>query len=574
MKKQLSLVLILIFPLFGISQNINESAKKAKNYVSSEYDRNAVTFVGLDFNENLSNDIYKKVSVLKVPGKYYDNTVDGNIIYPGVSRESVSNQFTGLDEKQIPKWLNDNKIGQKILAAWFNRQADGSFNVDVLKERGLFNANDNDFMVASASKRGESSLMDMGMGLVDQSYVLAFDFKDNMTMTQYYDKNETAAENRVMNGFRTTANSYLFKLNFNDSVAAVFFQDYWFGPNDANAEAKKAAFENATFPFVFVSKQHNDVSSTQYNEGQKLAPKVQKTKDELLEQLVNSELEAVMTDIENQKQEFRVKAMVSSVHPISAKIGKKEGLKFDHRYFVLENRTRGNGTLYSKRVAVVKSMKIADNQKVTTGQTDASEFYQIAGGKVDNYGMFLEQHNDVGLNLALGYTLSGLTGYTGRAEYYISKAFGGMVKPGKSGKALTSWKIYVEGGYDLQKDYTVAISDFTDDFTFLRVSFGVAKDFYPVSFLHWGPFVGYGVEAISWASEENIDISSDFIETGVRVGVNLAYNIQLIGSATYYSLISSEIKDSDSGEKEDFEYKDYFEDRMGLGLNVGIRFMF
>ena len=574
MKKQLSLVLILIFPLFSISQNIEESAKKAKSYVSSEYDRNAVTLVGLDFKENLSGDVYKKVSALVVPDKYYDNTIEGNILKPGVSRESVSNQFTGLDEKKIPQWLNDNKVGQKILSVWFNRQADGSFNVETLKERGLFNANDNDFMIASASKRGESALMDMGMQLVNQSYVLVFDYTDIMDMTQYYDKNEVPAEKRVMNGYRSTVNSYLFKLDFSDSVAATFFQNYWMGANDPNAAGKKDAFENAAFPFVFVSKQHNDITSTQYNEGQTLAPKVQKTKDELLEQLANTTLEAVTTDIENQRQEFRVKAMVSSVHPISAKIGKKEGLKFDHRYFVLENRTRSNGTLYSKRVAVVKSMSVADNREVTSGQTDASKFYQIAGGTVDNYGMFLEQHNDVGLNLALGYSLSGLDGFNARAEYYISKAFGSLVKPGKSGKGLTAWKIYAEGGYDQKNDYTVG--SLTDDFTFLRVSFGVAKDFYPISILHWGPFVGYGVEMISFGSDEmqNIEISSDFIEAGVRVGVNLAHNIQLMGSATYYSLLTSEIKDTETNEKEDFEYKDVFEDRMGLGLNVGLRFMF
>ncbi|HCE58321.1 MAG TPA: hypothetical protein DER09_10945, partial [Prolixibacteraceae bacterium] len=74
--------------------------------------------------------------------------------------------------------------------------------------------------------------------------------------------------------------------------------------------------------------------------------------------------------------------------------------------------------------------------------------------------------------------------------------------------------------------------------------------------------------------DENISISSDFIETGVRLGVNLSHNIQLIGSATYYSLISSEIKDTETNESEDFEYKEIFEDRFGLGYNVGIRFMF
>lgn len=563
---------ILIIPFALFSQDIMESAKKAKSYVSPEYDRNAATFIGIDFGESLSGDVFSQFTGLKVPDKFNDNSVSTKIIRPGVSRESVTIPFMGLNEKEIAKWLNQNNIGQQILSVWFNRQSDGSFNVDVLKERGLFNANDNDYIVASASKRGEASLMDMGLQLVNQSYVVVFDFSDIMTMAQYYEKNKVPAEKRIMNGFKSTVNTFLFKLDFNDSVAAVFFQDYWATPGDPNLETKKAAFENAQFPFVFVSKQRNDVSATQFNEGQPLAPKVQKSKQELLKQLCEMALDAALTDIENQNREFRVKGMVNAVKPISAKIGKKEGLKFDQRYFVLENRQRHNGTLYSKRVAVVKSMKVVDNRKVTTGQSESSQFYQIAGGKVDSYGMFLEQHNDVGLNVFLGSTFSGLTGYTGRAEYYISKAFGGFVGPGKSGKWATSWKIYVEGGYDLKKDYEVG--SIVDDFTFLRASFGIAKDFYPLSFIHWGPFVGYGLETITWTTSDNIEISSDFIEAGVRLGINLAHNIQLIGSATSYSLISSEIVDTETNEKEDFEYKDVFEDRMKLGYNVGIRIMF
>lgn len=101
--------------------------------------------------------------------------------------------------------------------------------------------------------------------------------------------------------------------------------------------------------------------------------------------------------MESTNEAFRVKkAMVSKTKPISAKIGKKEGLSFDQRYFIYENQQRKDGTLFKKRVAVVKSMKVADNRQVTTGQSEASEFYKIFGGKVDNMGMFMEQKNDEG----------------------------------------------------------------------------------------------------------------------------------------------------------------------------------
>jgi hypothetical protein len=40
--------------------------------------------------------------------------------------------------------------------------------------------------------------------------------------------------------------------------------------------------------------------------------------------------------------------MVFDVNPIAVKIGKKEGLKFDQRYFVYENRQDRRGNVYSK----------------------------------------------------------------------------------------------------------------------------------------------------------------------------------------------------------------------------------
>lgn len=541
------------------------AAQTAKNYVSPEYDRNSLTFIGLDYNENLSEPVIKVLAKQKAPDKYYDNSIPENIIKTGIKRDSMLGFPVPATEQQLVRWLNDHKVGQQILSVWFNRQPDGSFNVDKLKERGLFNANDNDLLVASASKRGESSLMDMGMELVNRSYVLVFDYYGIMSIAQSYQKNETPEDKRIMNGFQSEVQTFLLKLDFGDSVAANFFQKYWTTPDDPQRDAKIAAFEKAEFPFQFMKRQYTSATATQYNPGQVLAPKVQKTDEQLMDDMVKMSMESILTSIENQKQEFRVKAMVSDVRPIRAKIGKKEGLKFDQRYFVMENQTNSKGEITSKRVAVIKSMKVVDNRKVTSGQTEPSAFYQIAGGKVDNMGMFLQQKNDIGMNLYLGSTVGGLPGFEGRFEYYISKMFG------SGGRLATSWKVYVGGGYD--KEF-YEIGDFSDDFTFTRISFGVAKDFYPLHFLHWGPFVGYGLETGTWETGEKDEISTDFIEAGVRVGVNLAHNIQLIGSATSYTMISSDYVEGDTGEREDFEYDVAFEDRFGLGYNIGIRFMF
>ena len=190
---------------------------------------------------------------------------------------------------------------------------------------------------------------------------------------------------------------------------------------------------------------------------------------------------------------------------------------------------------------------------------------------MDNFGMFLEQHNDVGLNLFLGATQGGLPGATGRIEYFISKVLGEVVPSGKTARGLTSIKLYVEGAYG---EDAYELDQIVEDLTFIRGSVGLAKDFYPVSFLHWGPFIGYGLESASWEGSEN-SISTDFVEMGARIGLNVSHNIQLMASANYYVMISSEVMNENNEViNGDFDYEGTFEDRFGPGVSLGLRIMF
>jgi len=559
---------------FASAQDITDSAKKTKkSAVSTEYDRNSMTYLGVDFAEQLSGQVLGKFSELPVPEKFYDNTVEPKVFSAAGKRDSYSTGIgfmKKLTDASVIQLLNENKIGQKIVAKWFNRQADGTFNVNMLKERGMFNANDNDFVVASASKRGESALMDMGLGLVDKSYVLVVDFDKIMSMDQYYTQAEIPTAQRIMNGYKATVHGYLYKLNFNDSVAAYFFQDYWTSEKNP---AKAAAFDAANFPFIPVAHYQKDMMGVQYNPGQMLAPKVQKSGDELMKQLAEAAVNSFMTETENKNEDFRVKAFVSAVKPIAAKIGKKEGLQFDQRYFVYENKSRKNGDVYSVRKAVVKAMKVVDNRKVSTGETEPSLFYQIAGGKVDSYGMFLEQKNDVGANFILGFTEGGLSGLTGRLEYYIGKPF---YKAGTLSKGLRSLKLYVEAGYNTGLFDNPAMAGIQNvDFSFFRYNGGVSKDFYLTNFLHFSPFVGYGIENATWKDSKD-KITSDFIEAGARLGINLSYNIQLIGSFNYYLMLTGQYLKED-GTVDATKVVDYatdYERGNDLGMSIGLRIMF
>ena len=571
--KKAFICITLVISVFCLSaQDITDSAKKVKKQiVSSDYDRNSLTIIGLKSDSPLAGQLAKMIDTIKIADKFYSNEIGfRNIPYNAVVSLFDKAQQEKVFKTDVLQLLDDSKIGQGIVAKWFNRQPDGSFNTEVLKERGIYNSDDSDLSIASSSKRGESALMDAGLGLVDHSYVLVLGFSNLMTMDEYYTKTEAAPEARKMNGVKGDLIGLLYKLNFNDSVSAVFFQDMWVNKGSADAKIKAAKFDANTFPLVPVKNLIMPVQATQYNAGQSLAPKVQKTQDELLRDMVNSSMTNILNHLTYQVSDFKVKAQIYKTNPIAVKIGKKEGLGYDQRYFVFENRQTRSGEQYSSRRGVIKSMSVADNRSVTSGETEPSYFYQIAGGKIDNMGMFVEQRIDAGLNFFLGYQQDAMSGLDARIEYYMGRLFYGK-KQGIS-RGMTSFKLYVDGGYNIGEFILDGISP--EDVDLLRVSAGVNKDYYLTNFLHAGPFVGVGIES---ATGKTSDYKAEtiFIEGGARLGINLKYNIQLIGSATYYVMLAPTVKDAIETEVNNpGSYNDLFPDRAGLGISYGIRFMF
>ncbi len=572
MKKALICVTLVLSVFCLSAQDITDSAKKVKKQiVSSDYDRNSLTIIGLKSDGALADQLAKMIDTIKIADKFYGNEIGfRNIPYRVEVNLFDKPQQDKIFKTDIARLLDEYKVGQGIVAKWFNRQPDGTFNTEILKERGIYNSDDSDLSIASSSKRGESALMDAGLGLVGHSYVLVLGFSNLMTMDQYYTKTEAAPEARKMNGIKGDLVGLLYKLNFNDSVSSVFFQDMWLNKGSSDAQVKAGKFDATIFPLVPVKNLIMPMQATQYNPGQSLAPKVQKTQDQLLRDMVNGSMTNILNHLTYQVSDFKVKAQIYKTNPIAVKIGKKEGLGFDQRYFVFENRQARNGEQYSSRRGVIKSMSVADNRSVTSGETEPSYFYQIAGGKIDNMGMFVEQRIDAGLNLFLGFQQDAMSGLDARIEYYMGRLFYGK-KQGIS-RGMTSFKLYVDGGYNSGEFTLDGISP--EDVDLLRVSAGVNKDYYLTHFFHVGPFMGVGIESATGKTSE-YKVETIFVEGGARMGINLKYNIQLIGSATYYLMLAPQVMDNTNTAVKDTEkFSTYFPDRGGIGISYGIRFMF
>ena len=58
----------------------------------------------------------------------------------------------------IDKYLKENQIAKKIVAKWYNRKEDGTFDTELIAKRGLYDASALKVSEANASARGSDIL--------------------------------------------------------------------------------------------------------------------------------------------------------------------------------------------------------------------------------------------------------------------------------------------------------------------------------------------------------------------------------------------------------------------------------
>ncbi|MBK9291487.1 MAG: hypothetical protein IPM52_07665 [Bacteroidetes bacterium] len=539
-----------------------------------QYNRNALTVMVLDAGSSEVRPFLYLIDSLRIPDKFFDHQLSHKVLQLPDGRRSLMMRDTVrkiFASASLERFLTSQRVANQIVAKWFSRRDDGSFGVELLSERGLYNATDNAALVATASKRGRAALADMGMDLVDRSYLVLLDFPRLLTMEEMYERDSTPAGQRIMNGFIGTMNAYVFKLDFNEQEAATFFDNLWVSDDSPDKAERVKAFDNYQFKLKPLHVFTEEISATQLNPGQKFAPRQQRTADQLLRSMLEGGFNNVILRLEGAQDEFRVKAMIHDVKPIAIKIGRKEGLRFDQRYFVYENRQDRHGNIYKSRQGVIRAMSVADNRSIATGETKPSYFYQVAGHKIDAAGMFAEQYNSTGINLTLGFAQGGLGGGQVRMDVMISPILYEVFGGGKVRKGMTAWKIWLEGGLNYA---TASPQNVTDDYLFLRGGFGLSKEIFLLRNLFVEPSAGYLFEQAQPTGDAAYFYTSQHIALDMRLGLNLTYRIQLMPLVQYFIPVSANYFLTKDAEPVKIKFSDEFDDRTGPALGLGLRMMF
>ena len=370
------------------------------------------TLMVTDENRKHSDVIEEAFITAALPDKFNDHTIDGRTI-PKIYDESLSKEEIKVAQLDaIEGHFTTEAVAKAVIAKWFNRAEDGAFNMDLISERGSYNATDLDVKIAQNTERGLAMLADAGEELINTTFVVVNDFKyiskeevadkakKGIGMASKFAKKSGLGSSLVKKtldvagkGYVIKTTSHLFKLVWNEETAAIFYNDYWIDSSDIDAAKKQAFDDSDIFKLELVGTEvaWADLQSTTYT---------QKSEEELVAIATVKAVDAVIAKLQRKYEVFRTKTPLISGDPLSAKIGLKEGLEPGDKYEVLEQTIDENGKTSYERQGVIKVDKkqIWDNKFMAGEEREQSgevvkEYTEFKGGKNYYSGMLIRQIN-------------------------------------------------------------------------------------------------------------------------------------------------------------------------------------
>lgn len=354
-------------------------------------------------DQQFAKEIREAFVKIPVPDKFNDHelsvkvlSLDGKLKGASSDRENV----------EITGFLDRNHVGSRLVGKWFNRDNEtGTCDMELVKERGLYNASEYDRILAERSARSTALLMDAGEDLIGNTFVLVNDIR-------YVDKSKTSAAvgmglkilgavagaatgnadlvklgdsygdlAETYKGFKVKINTFLYRLDWDEATAGTFYKEQYAGSPD---EAKRLNFEEGRdgYKLKYVGKVESSGSTTSFM-GIKLDEP-----EQMVRKACQRAIDENVAALQHEFEEFRTKSPLVSVQPITAYVGMKEGVTKDSRFEVLEVVEKEDGTREYKRAGIIRPVSnmiwdnryMADEEGVPAAALGCTTFKKESGG--------------------------------------------------------------------------------------------------------------------------------------------------------------------------------------------------
>lgn len=348
-------------------------------------------------DQDMADKIQDQYLAIPSPEQYNDHNLSIKIL--NISKK-------GSYKDSIDRWLDDNAIASRLVAKWFDRDIlTGQCSMDLVKERGLYNATELDKELATRSARGKAMLEDAGEELIGNTYVLVHevDYNDNAKRSKnvatgmriggailgaflgssvgdLIDNLADVAE--TFKGFKVKFHTRLYQLVWNDETAGEFYANMYADGKDTD---KQSYFENNRnkFKLKYVGEVKSSGSQNSFLGISEEHPEI------MIRKACCRAIDDNIADLQRAYEQFRVNSPIKEVNgdEVVVQIGMKEGLNVDSEYEVLEPQENDGKTTY-KRVGVIKPVegKIWDNRYMAFEEgavgsdLKASTFKKVSGG--------------------------------------------------------------------------------------------------------------------------------------------------------------------------------------------------
>lgn len=403
---------IYIALIMGIA-TITASAQ-TDNGQEMQYRRSSIYSILINhIDQKFANDIKKAFLQIPVPDKYNDHDLSVKVL-------SLNEKLKGAkkdDENPlISEFLTSNKVASRLVGRWFNRDAyTGACNMDLVKERGLYNATEFDRQLALHSARGMAMLQDAGEELIGNTFVLVNDIRyvDKSKGSKIFgsilkvaggmasiltgdDSYANMAESmgniaESYKGFKVRINTFLYRLDWTTEQANLFYQDQYGDGQDAQ---KKMNFDMArgNYRLRYVGKVESNGGSTSFLGIKEDEPLM------MVRKACQRAIDENVVDLQREFEEFRTKTPLLTAEPITAYIGKKEGITAKSKFEVLETIEMEDGSHKYNKVGEIEPIDgmIWDNRFMATeegadGATLGYTTFRAVKGKDFAKGMLIRE---------------------------------------------------------------------------------------------------------------------------------------------------------------------------------------
>ncbi len=377
-----------------------------------DYDRSALAVAMIYHAEDeFAADIKTAFESMPFPDKYDKHDIGLNVIDNRNIPQISSRQKYGLIKAQFGKNLNANdvrinalglenvlnrhRIANYMIAKWFGLYESEVCNVELIKKRGHYNATELDIAIANQSARGLAMLADAGEQLIGNTYLLIND------MT-YVTAEERAAAAKVgmsiagsiidgllgtsfgrnlsktgakiadsFTGFTVKNHSYLFRLQWNEEIAAIFYNEYYLTEPDEEKLKKFLADERFLLKYV----------AHEYEYSEKSVLKGKYNRHDLVKIICKRSIDKNIAALQLQYEDFKVKTPIyevvynehGRVEGYAVKIGLKEGINERSTFQVVRKEIDPITSKTSYRyVATLRAVrnKIWDNRYMATEEKE------------------------------------------------------------------------------------------------------------------------------------------------------------------------------------------------------------